>query len=275
MDEKTKEPVEKSPLKHSQNGNQKIADMQLMATGTGVTLNSCEEPLSPQYTSVDCIYRHWAIGVAWASVFLLLVLAIASFILAAETGSSAMFGFGFDALLDVGTSIVVVWRFYGSRSTIYSSMREHVANIFLAFLFIAAAVSVASKAIIYLIEGTKLHTNPWLYAVTGFGLFVCVILAVIKFYVGYKLNSTAVISDGYSSLACGVTALGIIISAIVYENKPNIHFLDNAVALFVAVFLTFYGIKLFVITLMEPEMASAVKSCCKKIKEDSHELNDI
>lgn len=251
--------VEKIPIK---NGH-KLSEVELGDAASGYQ-SSSEEPLSHDSSAADEHYRRWAIAVAWASVFVLLILASLSFALASYSASSAMFGFGFDALLDVGTSIVVVWRFYGSSSTVYSRHREHLANSLLAVLFLIAAFSVAVKAIIYLVNGTTLILNPWLYMVASAGALVCFILSVIKFYVGHKLNSTSVIADGYSSLACGVTALGIIISAFVFQSFPEIDYLDNVVALFVAVFLAFYGVKLLVMTLMEPEISSMMKHCCKK-----------
>ncbi|XP_033103432.1 transmembrane protein 163-like [Anneissia japonica] len=193
--------------------------------------------------------RKWetaAVALAYISVFSLVALGSFSFYVSSITNSAAAFGFGFDCFLDVGTSVVVIWRFYGKTSTSYSVERELKALLFLGILFILAAISVAGKSIKYLVDGTLVKTSAWLYGLAVCSTLICMFLSISKFYTAYKLNSQSVRADGYSSLACGITSFTIIISSLVYSSNKNVYYLDDIIGIILSVLLLCYGIKLCV-----------------------------
>ncbi|XP_038048740.1 transmembrane protein 163-like [Patiria miniata] len=197
--------------------------------------------LSPEQ---EAHYHRAVLFLAWFSVFALLVLSITSFVISQSSSSVALFGFGLDALLDVGTSLVVVWRFYGSSQTVYSRERERIALLVLAVLFIAASLLVGIRSLVFVIKGSTVEEILALYIVSTIAVVISLMLFLGKMHVGYKLRSKTVISDGYSSLACGIGSLGVIISACIHSKNSNIYYLDDVVGFTMAALLLGYGISL-------------------------------
>ncbi|XP_022112086.1 transmembrane protein 163-like isoform X2 [Acanthaster planci] len=207
-------------------------------------------------------WRRAAMGFAWASVFSLLILGGISFVLSAMTASSAAFGFGFGCVLDVFTSVVVIWRFFGSVTTLYSEQRERIALLFLAIFFLVASLSIIVRDLIELFD--KIHTKSAsslcvLAAISG---TVCALLAIGKFITAKKLESQTVKSDGFSSLAGSITAYSILVSAAVIETHPNVWYLDNIVGFCVAALLTVYGVMLLMQVLSHNCAPISGRCCC-------------
>ncbi|XP_071942187.1 transmembrane protein 163a-like [Antedon mediterranea] len=184
-----------------------------------------------------------ALGLAIISVICLIVLGSCSFYVSSTTNSAAAYGFGFDCFLDVGTSLVVIWRFCGSNNS-QSTKKEKIALFILGILFILASTSVASKSVKFLIDDEVLDTSAGLYILAGFATFFSMSLFIAKLYVANKLDSKSVRADGYSSLACGITAFTMIISSIAFTIDNSVYYLDDIVGLVLAVLLLLYGIKI-------------------------------
>ncbi|XP_015764869.1 PREDICTED: transmembrane protein 163-like [Acropora digitifera] len=69
-------------------------------------------------------WRKAALAVSYASVFCAFVIGVSSFVISSLAKSSAAFGFAFDSILDVCSSVVVIWRFCGLAGKTYSWERE-------------------------------------------------------------------------------------------------------------------------------------------------------
>ncbi|XP_054750180.2 transmembrane protein 163a-like isoform X2 [Lytechinus pictus] len=211
-------------------------------------------------------WRSAALAVSWASVVGLLIVGILSFVVAETTQSSAAFGFGFDCLLDVGTSVVVIWRFTGSLGSVYSEKKERISLLFLGSLFIVAAVSIFARAIPDLIANTETISGMWLMILAGVSVFICSTLAILKFIIAKKLDSTSIQSDGYSSLAGGITALSMLISTTIIHFDYHVWYLDEIVGIVVGLLLTAYGIKLLVEVTQSSDLKISLKSCLPQQK---------
>lgn len=211
-------------------------------------------------------WRSGALAISLVSIIVLLVLGVLSFVVSDVTNSSAAFGFGFDCLLDVGTSIVVLWRFMGSLGSVYSAEKERIALLFLGSLFIIAAVSIFARAIPDLINSTETSGGFWLMILASVSMVICTGLAITKFIIAKKLDSKSVLSDGYSSLAGAITALSMLISAIVIHYEVQVWYLDEIIGIVVGLLLAFYGIKTLVEVTQSMEMRVSLKSCWSKNK---------
>ncbi|XP_038048835.1 transmembrane protein 163-like [Patiria miniata] len=207
-------------------------------------------------------WRRAAIGIAWASVISLLILGIVSFVLSAKTESSAAFGFGFGCVLDVFTSVVVIWRFFGTVKTLYSEQRERMALLLLAGFFLVASFSITVRDLVELLDQTRTKDVSSLFSLAAISGTLCIILALGKFIIAKKLESKTVKSDGFSSLAGSITAYSILVSAAVIEAHPNVWYLDNIVGFCVAVLLMLYGIMLLVQVLSPKCNGIATRCCC-------------
>ncbi|XP_072034459.1 transmembrane protein 163a-like [Amphiura filiformis] len=213
------------------------------------------------------IWRYSALATAWASVIVLLVLGIISFGISGSSRSPAAFGFGFDCILDVLTSAVVIWRFYGSIGTLYSSDRERIALLLLGCFFIVASLSIFARSVTDLVSQQHPKHGYPLFILAAVSVAACSILAIAKFIIAMKLKSKSVRTDGYSSLAGAITSFSILITTKLIERDRNIWYLDAIVGIAVGFLLLFYGVKVLIDVLNENPF-SVKEICCKKCCKD-------
>uniref|UniRef100_A0A8D1Z294 Transmembrane protein 163 n=1 Tax=Sus scrofa TaxID=9823 RepID=A0A8D1Z294_PIG len=70
-------------------------------------------------------YRKKALWVSWFSIIVTLALAVAAFTVSVMRYSASAFGFAFDAILDVLSSAIVLWR-YSNAAAVHSAHREYI-----------------------------------------------------------------------------------------------------------------------------------------------------
>nr|CAB59180.2 hypothetical protein [Homo sapiens] len=70
-------------------------------------------------------YRKKALWVSWFSIIVTLALAVAAFTVSVMRYSASAFGFAFDAILDVLSSAIVLWR-YSNAAAVHSAHREYM-----------------------------------------------------------------------------------------------------------------------------------------------------
>ncbi|KAF3857118.1 hypothetical protein F7725_008977 [Dissostichus mawsoni] len=129
-------------------------------------------------------YRKKALWVSWVSIVITLILAIVSFTVSIMRHSASAFAFAFDASLDVLSSAIVLWRY------------SNPACIILGVVFILSSLCIIGKAIHALATKVLPEVDSFLFSVSIVSGLVCTILAVIKFMLGKKLTSRALITDG-------------------------------------------------------------------------------
>ncbi|XP_071791288.1 transmembrane protein 163a-like [Asterias amurensis] len=216
-------------------------------SGANDISNNDEVPLDGTHLLTVEQVKFWrksALVVAWTSVIVLFVLGCISFGVSIMTESAATFGFAFDCILDVCTSAVVIWRFYGSLTNVYSERRERIALLFLASFFLIASFAIIVRDITEVLDQTHTKNFSVLYTLAAVSGTVCLFLALFKFVIAKKLESKAVKSDGYSSLAGAVTGFSILVSSEVSSKHPTVWYLDNVVGFCIAFLLFVYGIML-------------------------------
>lgn len=189
-------------------------------------------------------WRKAALVISYASVFCTFVLGISAFIVSHLAGSSATFGFAFDAILDVSSTLVVIWRFCGATGHLYSWEKERRAVIIIAILFVLSAAGIFVKAIRMLVVEKEPLKLKSLEIISSVSVVTLGLLAWLKFTIAEKLHSVALRTDALNSTAGTLMALGMVISTLVYEQTKSTWFLDSSVALVIAVGLFFYGVKL-------------------------------
>ncbi|MGP0036285.1 MAG: hypothetical protein ACLP4R_17185 [Solirubrobacteraceae bacterium] len=110
-------------------------------------------------------------------------------------GSIALLGFGLDSAIEALASVIVIWRFTGTRRL--SQAAERRAERLVAISFLLLAPYIAQDAIRTLIAGEHPHTS-WL----GIGLSISSIivmpqLATAKHRIGRRLGSGATTGEGH------------------------------------------------------------------------------
>ncbi|CAH1788573.1 unnamed protein product [Owenia fusiformis] len=186
-----------------------------------------------------------AIATSFLSIFVTLALGVATLVIGFQENSSASFGFALTALLDVMSSAVVLWRYYGgAEKALYSPKREFIACIVLGVLFIVSSFTITTKSVISLANISVPSKNPSVYQLALINGILCSILAIVKFILGIKLESKALTTDAFNSLAGALSAFAIFVTSVTYEENSRVWYLDSVIGIFIAVFLLIYGTRL-------------------------------
>jgi divalent metal cation (Fe/Co/Zn/Cd) transporter len=143
-------------------------------------------------------------------------------------GSIALIAFGLDSAIEGLASIIVIWRFTGTRTI--SADAERRAQKWVAISFFLLAPYVAAEAIETLIEGAAAETS-WLGIVLTSGtLVLCPWLGRAKQRIGEKLGSRATYGEGTQNVLCAILA-GAVLVGLAANTLFGLWWPDPAIAL--------------------------------------------
>jgi divalent metal cation (Fe/Co/Zn/Cd) transporter len=146
-------------------------------------------------------------------------------------GSIALVGNGLDGAIEGLASLIVVWRFTGSRTL--STKSERRAQQLVALSFFLLAPYIAFEATHALLHEHHADTT-WLGVALSIGtLCICPWLGRAKLRLGAHLGSAATAGEGRQNLLCAYLALAVLVSLLA-NNLLGIWWLDPAVALGIA-----------------------------------------
>ena len=146
-------------------------------------------------------------------------------------GSIALVAFGIDSAIEGVASLVIVWRFTGSR--LLSHAAEERAQKLVAVQFFLLAPYVAAEAIHKLVTGEQPETS-WL----GIGLVASSVvgmpfLGIAKRRLAETLGSVATRGEGTQNLLCAYLAAAVLVG-LLGNALFGLWWLDPAAALVVA-----------------------------------------
>jgi divalent metal cation (Fe/Co/Zn/Cd) transporter len=146
-------------------------------------------------------------------------------------GSIALVAFGLDSAIEGVASIVIIWRFTGSR--MLSETAERRAQVLVAAQFFLLAPFVTYEALSHLLSGAEPETT-WLgIGLTIAALAICQPLGYAKRRLGEKLGSSATVGEGTQNLLCGYLAIAVL-GGLLANTLFGIWWLDPVVALAIA-----------------------------------------
>ncbi|XP_017743889.1 PREDICTED: transmembrane protein 163 [Rhinopithecus bieti] len=190
-------------------------------------------------------YRKKALWVSWFSIIVTLALAVAAFTVSVMRYSASAFGFAFDAILDVLSSAIVLWR-YSNAAAVHSAHREYIACVILGVIFLLSSICIVVKAIHDLSTRLLPEVDDFLFSVSILSGILCSILAVLKFMLGKVLTSRALITDGFNSLVGSVMGFSILLSAEVFKHDSAVWYLDGSIGVLIGLTIFAYGVKLLI-----------------------------
>jgi divalent metal cation (Fe/Co/Zn/Cd) transporter len=156
------------------------------------------------------------------------VIALTAGILA---GSIALVSFGLDSFIEGFESLVIVWRFTGSR--LLSHAAEERAQKLVAVQFFLLAPYVAFEAVHKLLTGEQPQTS-WLgIALVTSSIIGMPFLGIAKHRLADKLGSVATRGEGTQNLLCAYLAAAVLVG-LLGNTLFGFWWLDPAAALFVA-----------------------------------------
>jgi len=146
-------------------------------------------------------------------------------------GSVALLGFGLDSGIEAMASIIVIWRFTGTR--LASPTSERRAQQLVAVSFFLLAPYIAAEAIRALAAGDRAETSiVGLVLTAGTAVFEPA-LGVAKRRIGVRLGSSATAGEGTQNLLCAYLAMAVF-AGLAANTLWGAWWLDGVVALGIA-----------------------------------------
>jgi divalent metal cation (Fe/Co/Zn/Cd) transporter len=155
-------------------------------------------------------------------------------------GSVALLGFGLDSAIEAMASVIVIWRFTGSRRL--SEEAEQRAQTLVAVSFFLLAPYVAQEAIRMLIGGAHPSTSWVGIALSVSSIVVMPLLGRAKKRIGARLGSAATAGEGTQNLLCAYMAAGVLVGLLA-NTLLGAWWLDPAIALGIAAIAIHEGIE--------------------------------
>jgi len=177
---------------------------------------------------------------AWLSLAYMAAEGAIAIVAAILAGSVALLGFGLDSAIEGLASVIIVWRFTGTRTR--SETAEARAQKAVAVTFFLLAPCIACDAAATLIARSHAETS-WL----GIGLSVASLivmpaLGLAKRRLGARLHSGATAGEGTQNLLCAYLAAAVL-AGLLANTILGWWWLDPLVALGIAALAVREGIE--------------------------------
>lgn len=225
-----------------------------MSTRLGASDHHAASHLSAENADAGCVEREaqrprdagWrsaarqARWLSWLSLAYMAAEGAVAVIAASLAGSVALLGFGLDSVIEGLASIIVVWRFTGSRTL--SETAEARAQKAVAITFFILAPYITYDAIATLIGKHHAETS-WLgVGLSIASLIVMPVLGIAKRRLGARLGSAATAGEGTQNLLCAYLAAAVL-TGLLANTLLGWWWLDPIVALGIAGLAVWEGIE--------------------------------
>ena len=168
---------------------------------------------------------------SWVSLAWLTIEGTVAIVAGITAGSTALIAFGLDSAIEGLASVVIVWRFTGSR--LLSDRAERRAQVAVAIQFFILAPFITYEALAHLLGGHAAETTYLGIGLTIATLAICQPLGYAKRRIGERLNSGATVGEGTQNLLCGYLAVAVLVGLLA-NALFGVWWLDPVVALGIA-----------------------------------------
>jgi divalent metal cation (Fe/Co/Zn/Cd) transporter len=149
-----------------------------------------------------------------------------------SAGSVALTGWALGSVIEALASIIVIWRFTGSRTL--SETAERRAQRAVAVSFWLLTPYIAAQAISDLISHHHPSATILGIALTASSVAIMPVLGIAKRRLGQDLRSGATAGEGTQNLICAAQAAAVLIGLAVTAAWPAAWPVDAAIALGIA-----------------------------------------
>jgi divalent metal cation (Fe/Co/Zn/Cd) transporter len=172
-----------------------------------------------------------AVLLSWASLFYMAVEGGIGVWQGIAAGSIALVGWGLASFIEGMASVVIVWRFTGSRRL--SDTAEHRAQRLVAIQFFILAPYVVVESVKTLIESGHADITVIGMALTGTSVVLMPLLGRAKHRLAERLDSTATAGEGTQNVLCGLQAAAVLVG-LAANAAVGAWWLDPLIGLFIA-----------------------------------------
>lgn len=175
---------------------------------------------------------------SWASLGYMALEGGVAIVAGIVAGSVALIGFGLDSAIEGFASVVIVWRFTGSRTL--SHRAEERAQKLVAIQFFILAPYIAVESIRALVDGSHAETSIVGIALAASSLVVMPYLGRAKQRIGSRIGSSATASEGKQNLLCAYLAAALLVG-LLGNTLFGAWWLDPVVGLLIAGLAVYEG----------------------------------
>ncbi|MEN3314666.1 MAG: hypothetical protein V7605_900 [Acidimicrobiaceae bacterium] len=184
-----------------------------------------------------------AIAASWVTIVWSASTGSASAVVGILAGSLALAGLGFTVLIDVGSSLVLVWRFNRQRDGAGGVERaEEVAHRVASGALVALGVVLAVEAVRSLIAHAEPDTTVASVVLAAAALVFLPVLARWKYRAAHAVGSRALRADAHIT-ALGAAIGGVTLAGLVVVSVWDWWWADAAAALILAAVAEGQGVR--------------------------------
>ena len=174
----------------------------------------------------------YARGLAWASVAWMSAEGTIGLIAGLGAGSIALTGWALGSVIEALASIIVVWRFTGSRTLSETAERRAQRAVAVSFWLLTPYIAVQA------IQDLVSHHHPSAttagIVLTASSVVIMPVLGIAKRRLGQDLRSGATAGEGTQNLMCAAQAAAVLIGLAVTAAWPAAWPVDAVIALGIA-----------------------------------------
>lgn len=183
----------------------------------------------------------WARWLAWASLLWMCAEGAIGLWQGIVAGSIALVGWALGSAVEGLASLIVVWRFTGSRTRSETAERRARRGVAVSFWLLAPYIAAASLH--NLVTGHRPASTIIGIVLTAVALVVMPLLGVAKHSLGARLGSQATIGEGTQNYLCAAQAAAVLLTLAVIAVWPGGWWVDGAVGLLIAAFAVREGLE--------------------------------
>ena len=157
------------------------------------------------------------------------------------SGSVALTGWALGSAVEGLASVIVVWRFTGSRTLSETAERRAQRGVAVSFWLLAPYI--AAESVRDLVAGHHAETTVIGMALTAVALLEMPLLGRAKHRLAARLGSAATAGEGTQNYLCAAQAAAVLAGLAVTAAWPGAWWLDPAIALGIAAVAVREGIE--------------------------------
>lgn len=168
---------------------------------------------------------------AWGSLAWMTAEGVIAVVAGIMANSIALIGFGIDSAIEGVASVIIIWRFWGSRAL--SEAAERRAQKLVAVQFFILAPYIAVEAVRTLVTGEEPDVSRLGMALTAVSLVLMPLFGTAKRRVGMRLGSRATTGEGMQNILCAYLS-GAVLVGLAANAAFGWWWADPLAALFIA-----------------------------------------
>jgi divalent metal cation (Fe/Co/Zn/Cd) transporter len=183
----------------------------------------------------------WARWLSWASLVWMLTEGVVGLWQGLIVGSIALTGWALGSAVEGLASVIVIWRFTGSRTLSETAERRAQRGVAVSFWLLAPYIAVES--IDHLLGEHRAEPTVIGIVLTAIALLVMPILGRAKHTLGTRLGSSATAGEGTQNYLCAAQAAAVLTGLAITASWPGGWWLDPVIGLGIAAAAVWEGIQ--------------------------------